>query len=148
MFSMPPLSPLLLLTSRNSCARSVPDQKRSSKDSAFSIAAFSCVYLRMMITQDMKENSISTSITSCTGKLASESSLKMFNPLFMAWGVSTTLICKSFGSDRDRGSVPDQAGWNGCGSHALEVHARCAHLSLDKSRPVRPADRLGEQDTG
>ena len=84
MFSMPLLSPSPLLTSRNSCARSAPDQKRSSNASASSIAALVCEYLRMMITHERNENTSSTSSTNFTGQLASAISEKIFSPPFIA----------------------------------------------------------------
>src|SRR5690348_4314661 len=143
MFSMPPLLAPPLLTSRNNWARSPPDQKRSSNASASSIAALVWVYLRMMITQDRNEKTSSTSSTSCTGRLESPISVKMFNPPFIACRFSASRLGLS-----SKCRFGNQISRNRCGTHALNIDASYPHLRADQAASVGLRDRLDEQDTG
>src|SRR6185312_9995103 len=139
----PPLLPPRLLTSRNNWARSPPDQKRSSNASASSSAALVWVYLRMMITHDRNEPTSNTASTSCTGRLESAISVKMFSPLFIACRFSAGSAWVGLGY-----GLRDQVGRNLRRAHARQVHASHPHAGADQATAVRFRDRLGEQDTG
>src|SRR6185437_14974204 len=161
----PPSSPPRLPTSRNSCARSPPDQNRSSKRSAVSSATFVCVCLRMMITHDRNENTSSISSTSCTGTLDCAMRVKTFSPPFMA------CRCSARGSghreNQPRRTVPRPPpkgrDWDrGCRRsgqrqqihrdlrrpHTPNINAGNPHVGLYQAYSVRTDDSLGEQDTG